>query len=252
MKSENKLNQIISSLNLLESYQNSETVQKEVANMKKLLQEFIIDNSKTIKGSFDMQRYVANDGMRPYLNGVYYDTQNKCAVATDAHIIIVDRPTYDPTIEQRFADQLDANGGITIDKYGKPVERTIGMQFPNYNAVFPTDYEFDRAAKHTITADELTDYITRAKAYAKVNNRDLKYCHIYYKIGDTFFDAKMLLSFVVASDGNVAVHQPTGKNSHACCAIWYSDDRKCLLMPCYLDNWDERQLIGMEEGMYIK
>lgn len=248
MKNETKLNEIISRMNEIKSANNLEYARELAEAAKRTLQEYIIDNSASNKRKFNLYNYTVDDPIRPIYRGVCYDTVNKCAIATDAHMIVVDNAAYDPTVETRFADQIDAHGRISLDKYGNRIE---GVFPSNYRCVFPADELFNKSEHLQIDIDELNAYIKRAKAYMKVNQLR---CHtIRYKVGGLYFDANMLLSFLIATDGNICNTPP---ERHATgCAIWYTEERRCLLMPVYLEDDDlliEGKVFGQEEGLLIQ
>lgn len=245
MKSENKLNQVIFKIETLERYQDATTVQNTAKEIKTLLREFIIDNTGSPKKSFDMFNYTAKKDstmgrLHPRLTGVCYDTINKCAVSTDARMIIIDRATYDPTIEERFADKLDKNGCVSIDKYGNYIEG----DYPIYSSVFPNGKEAQQATDYKIDIDALSDYIKRCKSYLKVNNMSSA-CYLkFYKVGPAYYNADLLLSFAIATDGNISIID-AGK-----AAFWYDDNRKSLIMPMLAPD-HLKHAHGYDEGLII-
>lgn len=243
MKSENKLQDIISFLGRMQKEQNIDSLHDYCGTVKRLLQEFIVDNTTTPKNSFDIWKYASCDDFRPVMNGIYYDPNNKCVVATDAHIIVSDKGLYDQSIVDKFSDKLDQNGCVTVDKYGNRIEGN----FPRYKRVFVSDDDYANATKHSISVAEMSDYIKRAKAFIKVNQLG-KDKTIYYKVGDAYFRADYLLLLLIATDGNVAITTIERVSGTDYRATWRDDNREILLMPCLVD---EDCTVKNEEGLII-
>lgn len=239
MKSENKLNQVIFKIETLERYQDATTVQNTAKEIKTLLREFIIDNTGSSKTKFNLHNYTDPKDFHAYTRGICYDTRNKCAVATDAHILVVDTESYDPTIEERFAGQLDKNGCVIVDKYGNVIDEFV--EYPDYNRVFPTEKERAESKTFQIDIDELNEHIKRNKAYIKTNIESSA-SQIIYQVGDAFYRAELLLSFLIATDGNITVIE---KNNNG---FFASDNRRAVLMPI-VPNMDK--IYRPEEGILL-
>jgi len=60
-----------------------------------LLREFIIDNTPTKgMGEFKMEEFCSDDDLRPVMQKICMDNEEKVAVATNAHVLFVSKKLY--------------------------------------------------------------------------------------------------------------------------------------------------------------
>lgn len=207
-----------------------------------LIHEFMIDNEPKKKNAFNIWDWIANDPLRPVLNGVFHDIENKMAVATNAHILVADADYYD---ESKVSGEFQSFGRcMPVDKYGKHIEG----RFPEWQKVIPP--QTDEWTLHRVDLQKLNEYIKKCNAYMKLNGMTGRYTkQVVYKVGGTWFLADYLRMFAIATDGNVYV------KSHDKPAVYWGDKRKALLMPMYIPEEDinKGKLIpeAMASGMYI-
>lgn len=226
MKNEKKLTTAIMYTEYVEQAQNLETAQKWAKDIRTMIHEFLTDNTTTgRKGTFNINDYTHPNSDRYHvLSGICYDPATKSAVACDSYLLVVDRAAYDQELVDKFKDDLDVNGRLTLDKYGNRIEST----YPNYPSVFPDFYGEIASKEYTIDIDDLQDYIKRCRAFLKMegyNNNDIKRRKFIYQIGTAYFEAYRLLSFAIASEGHIRIV------SHDRAAFWRSEERDALVMP---------------------
>jgi hypothetical protein len=207
-----------------------------------LIHEFMIDNEPKKKNAFNIWDWIANDPLRPVMNGVFHDIENKMAVATNAHILVADADCYD---ESKVSGEFQSFGRcMPVDKYGKHIEG----RFPEWQKVIPP--QTDEWTLHHVDLQELNEYIKKCNTYMKLNGMTGRYTkQVVYKVGDAWFLADYLRMFAIATDGNVYV------KAHDKPAVYWGDKRKALLMPMYIPEEDinKGKLIpeAMASGMYI-
>lgn len=226
-----------------EQLKNNQTIDEHtITHVKRLIHEFMIDHEPTKKNAFNIWDWVANDTLRPVMNGVFHDVENKMAVATNAHILVADAEYYD---ESKVSGEFQSFGRcMPIDKYGNHIEG----RFPNWKEVIPQ--QTDEWVLRHVDLKELDDYIKKCKAYMKLNGMTGRFTKkVVYKVGTTWFLADYLRMFAIATDGNVYV------KSHDRPAVYWGDKRTALLMPIYITEEDiaKGKLIpeAMADGMYI-
>lgn len=213
-----------------------------ISHIMNLIHEFMIDHEPTKKNAFNIWDWIANDPLRPALNGVFHDGENKMAVATNAHMLVADADYYD---ESKVSGEFRSFGRcMPIDKYGKHIEG----RFPNWKAVIPP--QTDEWVLHHIDLKELDAYIKKCNTYMKLNGMTGKRPKMaVYKVGDVWLAADYLKMFVIATDGNVYI------KSYDKPAVYWGDKRTALLMPMYIPEEDitKGTLIpeAMADGMYI-
>lgn len=213
-----------------------------ISHIMNLIHEFMIDHEPKKKNTFNIWDWIANDPLRPVMNGVFHDVENKMAVATNAHILVADAECYD---ESKVSGEFQSFGRcMPIDRYGKHIEG----RFPNWRAVIPP--QTNEWVLHHIDLKELDEYIKKCNTYMKLNGMTGRFTkQVVYKVGDTWFLADYLRMFAIATEGNVYV------KSHDKPAVYWGDKRKVLLMPMYLPEEDiaKGKLIpeAMAYGMYI-
>ena len=213
-----------------------------IAHVQRLIHEFMIDIEPKKKNAFNIWDWIANDPLRPVLNGVFHDVENKMAVATNAHILVADAEYYD---ESKVSGEFQSFGRcMPVDKYGKHIEG----RFPAWQKVIPPQTE--EWTLHHVDLHELDEYIKKCNTYMKLNGMTGKRAKMaVYKVKDVWFAADYLRMFIIATEGNVYV------KSHDKPAVYWGDKRKVLLMPMYLPEEDiaKGKLIpeAMADRMYI-
>lgn len=213
-----------------------------ISHIMNLIHEFMIDHEPTKKNAFNIWDWIANDPLRPVLNGVFHDIESKMAVATNAHILVADADYYD---ESKVSGEFQSFGRcMPIDKYGNHIEG----RFPNWKAVIPQ--QTDEWTLHHVDLKELDVYIKKCNTYMKLNGMTGRFTkQVVYKVGDVWLSADYLRMFAIATEGNVYV------KSHDKPAVYWGDKRTALLMPMYIteEGIAKGKLIpeAMADGMYI-
>jgi hypothetical protein len=220
-----KLQEAYSLLGILES---DEQVAPMIKEIKRHIHEFMVDNEPAPKkGEFNLWDFVSNDPIRPTMCGVFHDKENGMAVASDCHILVADKASYDES-------KVEPNGKMwPIDKYGKFIE---GL-YPSWNKIIPEkDSAIEKGYKqYHVDAKDVEAYIKECKAYMKLNEFVGKHAmRPVFNIPNTnsWFRADYLLKFLLASGGDVWLINGDASRP----AIYWSDERKVLLMPVLVDN----------------
>lgn len=245
MKSENKMDLAIRLLEFISEENKIENAQNYAKSCKELLMEFLVDNTPKQKSSYNLIDYAAKKGgYRPVLEGICYDSKNKTAVATDAMLLVVDRAKYDQDIVDKYKDQLDCNGTVTLDKYGN----VISGVYPRYDRVFPAYNESNSSNIH-IDVENVQEYIRKCKAYMKMYGCRKADFTCFFKVSDgvrsCWFNANLLLSFLIATDGNITI------SSEAKPGMYKGEKRDAVIMNVILD-FDSEKFMGREEGLVIR
>jgi hypothetical protein len=240
MKSEKKLQQAIRQLDWVTTL-SLESQRSCVSEVKRLLHEFMVDNERTPKkGEFNIWDWVANDELRPVMEGVFHDKENKVAVATNAHMLVVDAASYD----ESKTDSVGFDSGK--QKFDRPINKYgeyIDGRFPNYQAVIPQ--QTDEWTLHHVNLQEFDEYIKKCNAYCKMQGWGGKYKPIsVYKVGDVWFHAERLRLMLTATDGDVCVKTPDRP------AVYWSSNRTALIMPMLVEDKKLMQE-EKENGMYF-
>lgn len=208
-----------------------------VKHVQNLIQETIIDHTPKPKGKFDLWEYVANDNLRPVLNGIYHDPINKEAAATDAHVLVVDSALFDENLVDKEENKDDKlfRCKRPVDRYGK----FIDGRFPNYEKCIPEKTE--EFEKFMLDMDEIASLITKHKAWLKLNgygkSRYAPTC--IYKVKDSYFEIHLLYKFLKATNGEINVSTPNKPG------VFWSEERKALVMPMYHEPDKTKEIDGM-------
>ena len=206
-----------------------------VNHVQGLIQETIVDHTPKPKGKFDLWEYVANDKLRPVLNGIYHDPINKAAIATDAHVLVVDRASFDENLVDKEKGDEMWKGKRPVDKYGK----FIDGRFPSYENCIPKKTE--EFEKFMLDMDEIASLITKHKTWLKLNgygkSRYIPTC--IYKIKDSYFEIHLLYKFLKATSGEINVSAPNKPG------VFWSEERKALVMPMYYEPNKTKEIDGM-------
>lgn len=214
--------------------------------IKRQIYEFIVDNEPTPKkGTFNIWDWTLDDKLRPILGGVLHDSDEKVAVATNAHLLVVDSECYDENKVDSVGYKLGDRQSFKrpIDKYGN----FIDGRFPNWNAVIPPK---DGYVKFKVDQKQLDDYIKKCNAYLKTIGLSKSKTYGIYeiKISDeqsVFFEMNSLRLFLTATDGNIYV------KNHDRVAMYWSDTRTALIMPMLLPEKDNLLQNAKELGLII-
>ena len=105
-----------------------------------LLTEFISanDTPKKPKNGPDIWKFVSKDAVRPVMNGVCYVPENRVAVATDAHVLLMSKPDY--AEREAYTAINYKNTTLPAGIYNKKGERPKGVdessKFPCVWAIF--------------------------------------------------------------------------------------------------------------------
>ena len=212
-----------------------------IDEIKRQLHEFMIDNMRTPKkNEFNIWDWTCNDDLRPVMNGIFHDKENKMAVATNAHMLVADAGYYDESkVDSVGFDMGKSKYDRPIDKYGN----FIDGRFPNWKVVIPQ--QTDEWVLHHVDLQELDEYIKKCNAYLKMQGLNNKYKpRAVYQVGDTWFNAEMFRMMMTATNGDVWVKTPDRP------AVYWSDKRTALLMPMLVEE-SELMQEEKENGMYF-
>lgn len=218
-----------------------------IDEIKRLIHEFMVDNEPTPKkGTFNIWDWTLDDNARPTLGGVFHDIDEKVAVATNAHLLVVDSECYDEhkvdSVGYKFIDGKQSFKR-PIDKYGN----FIDGRFPNWKAVIPPK---DGYVKFKVDQKQLDDYIKKCNAYLKTTGLSKSKTYGIYeiKISDeqsVFFEMNNLKLFLTATDGYIYVKE------HNRAAMYWNDTRTALIMPMLCPDKDGVLQSAKELGLII-
>lgn len=194
-------------------------------------------------GKFNLYNYVANDEIRPAMNGVFHDRGNK--VASDAYILIAIKEDYPAEYEgavllkdgsyvesQETVWDAESNKSVTIqhrtawvDKDGH--NRTI---YPKWESVIPNvdagsyrPYKFDREKFYSWVDEKRTEH--KAETGKGIKWDGYWYC----KIGPCVFKAELFSKLIEAMEYLGATEVLMAESRRA--AMVRSDKGVCILMP---------------------
>lgn len=135
-------------------------IRDELRNVLKKMEEFMRANIAERKKGPDMFKYTYTakykngEYERPDIAGIYHDSENQVAVATDTRVLIVSKKDYNPEY-----------AGHTVTKKGEILgteERPI--RFPKWRDVIPNTTYYKRA-----DMEEVNEKIRKAQAARKLN-----------------------------------------------------------------------------------
>lgn len=222
----------------------------EYAGLAELLQDVIRAEAITPAkaGKFNIYNYVADDEIRPAMNGVFLNDGWK--TASDSHILISIKEEYDKEFEGRVMYKdgsfynihrrvKDENGEwvekdqFTAYKDDEGHERTI---YPKWESVIPNvsaggyrPYKFDREKFYSWVDEKRTEHKAETGKGIKWSPNWL--C----KVGPCGFKAEWFARFIEAMDAlgtdEVYLHED---GRHA--ALVQSDKGKCVLMPVLIED----------------
>lgn len=166
----NKLSEMREFKNIYELSNVADFRAKECMN---LIREFLVDNDKSRKikkNDLSVWNFVSNDPIRPVMNNVHYNHEDKVAVASDGLKLFVSHKDYRP-IHETYEVEITKDGKKTkevreytvYDKYDKGIEG----RYPNYKGAIPHDKSLTPV---TLASEEdITKRIAEAKAYHKLH-----------------------------------------------------------------------------------
>lgn len=137
-----------------------------------LIREFLVDNDKSRKvkkNDLSVWNFVGNDPIRPVMNNVHYNHEDKVAVASDGRKLFVSHKDYRP-IHETYEVEITKDGKKTkevreytvYDKYDKGIDG----RYPNYKGVIPHDKSLTPVT--LASEEEITKRIAQAKAEHKL------------------------------------------------------------------------------------
>lgn len=236
--------------NALRDPENAKITNQQAAEMiQQVIRAEAITPAKA--GKFNIYNYVADDEMRPAMNGVFHDRGNK--VASDAHILIVLKEDYPAEYEgavllkdgsyvesQETVWDAEHNKSITIqhrtawvdkDGHNHPVYPKWESVIPNVGAGGYLPYKFDREKFYSRVNEKRTEHKAET-------GKGIKWGNWRCKVGPCSFSANLFARFIEAMDtlgtDEVYLHED---GRHA--ALVQSDKGLCILMPRIKDVPDE-------------
>ena len=140
-----------------------------------LIREFIVDNDnscKVKKNDLSVWNFVGNDPIRPIMNNVLYNHEDKVAVASNGRKLFVShkdyRPihkTYEVVVWNCGEKSKEVREYTIYDKYDNGIEGV----YPNYKSVIPND---EYLTPVTLASEaEIRKRISEAKAEHKLLGR---------------------------------------------------------------------------------
>lgn len=198
----------------------TENVNKELAINR--MKQFVLLNTPQPKGGkVKIYDWVSKEQYRPNLMGVYHDAENKVAVATDTHAVIVSKRDY-----------IECEESHIVDKNGDEIKG----RYPDYKRVIP---DTDEYLLYDVDREKVKRILTEYRAERKLD-KSVEYLAI--NIGSTdkpFYlspdNCKLLLQlpegdfFVSAND----------YNSRAIAYESEDGDYKAVFMPKYYPECNE-------------
>lgn len=116
------------------------------------IKQFVLINTPQPKsGKVKIYDWVSKDNIRPVLRGVFHDSENKVAVATDTHALIVSKSDY---VECEESHIVAKNGDEIQDRY------------PDYKRVMP---DIDECLLFDIDRDKIKRILTEYSAERKLD-----------------------------------------------------------------------------------
>ena len=140
-----------------------------------LIREFIVDNDnscKVKKNDLSVWNFVGNDPIRPIMNNVLYNHEDKVAVASNGRKLFVShkdyRPihkTYEVVVWNCGETSKEVREYTSYDKYDNGIEGV----YPNYKSVIPHDEYLTPVT--LASEEEIRKRIAEAKAEHKLLGR---------------------------------------------------------------------------------
>lgn len=213
-----------------------------ISYIKQLIQEFIVDCEPKKKGKFNIWDYTVNDPIRPVFGGIFHDSENKVAVATDAYMLVACKESFDESKVDVDGFRLGSESKVityrAIDKYGK----FLDYRFPDWKAVIPPK---DGYLQDHVSLEDLDEYLKKCRAFIKLEGYGKRKPIPLYKVGNVWLQAEYLRKFIIASDGEVMV------KSNDRPIVYWGEKRTALLMPMLVEDKDLLPE-ALEQGLYMK
>lgn len=194
----------------------TEDVNKELAISR--MKQFVLLNTPTQKGGkVKIYDWTGKEQYRPNLMGVFHDSENKVAVATDTHALIVSKSDY---VECEESHIVAKNGDEIQGKY------------PNYKSVMP---DTDECLLYDVDRDKIKRILTEYRAERKLD-KSVEYLAINVGSPDKPFyltpdNCKLLLQL---PDGDFFIQansQYGGYNARPLSYESADDNYKAIFMP---------------------
>lgn len=192
--------------------------------IKKVLREFIVDNTQQPKGKFQMKEFVCKNELRPQLQCVCMDNKEKVAVATDTCKLFVSKEYY--------VDKGIDEPQTLCDIYGDVVNEEC--LYPNWKAVIPTDNEPIEAR------GDFERLVKEAEVFGKENGIKKVPEHIAVQVFDDCW-LRLDLAKLMIKAGLDGWETPRDSNVRTLVKKW--NGNTMLLMPflAYIDEDDEKR-----------
>ena len=153
-------------------YELSDVADYRAKECMNLIREFLVDNDKSRKvkkNDLSVWNFVDNDPIRPVMNNVHYNHEDKVAVASDGRKLLVSHKDYRP-IHETYEVEITKDGKKTkevreytvYDKYDKGIDG----RYPNYKGVIPHDKSLTPVT--LASEEEIIKRIAEAKAEHKL------------------------------------------------------------------------------------
>ena len=198
----------------------TEDVNKELAINR--MKQFVLLNTPQPKGGkVKIYDWTGKEQYRPNLMGVYHDAENKVAVATDTHVLIVSKSDY---VECEESHIVAKNGDEIRGKYA------------NYKSVMP---DTDECLLYDVDRDKIKRILTEYRAERKLD-KSVEYLAINIGSPDKPFyltpgNCKLLLQL---PDGDFFVNA-NDYNSRAIAYESEDGNYKAVFMPLYYPERNE-------------
>lgn len=204
-----------------------------------LLREFIIDNTPTKgMGEFKMEEFCSDDALRPVMQKICMDNEEKVAVATNAHVLFVSKKLYVDTTQNIEGEKPKQT---LVDKYNNVWGEEA--KFPNWKAVIPTTNLVDIEIRK-----DLADIIKISTQIAKENKAkpDSSIC---IEVATGHFMSPRHAKFIVRAglDGWQAASE-----KHEACLLKKWDGNTMLVMPMMPVDPKENGYIFDDRGFSVK
>lgn len=213
-----------------------------ISHIMNLIHEFMIDHEPTKKNTFNIWDYTINNPYKPVYEGVFHDKENEVAVATDTHILVACKESFDESKVDVDGFYIGSESKVItyrpIDKYGK----FMNYRFPNWQSVIPPK---DGYLQEHVSLEELDEYLKKCRAFVKLEGYGKGKPIPLYKVGNVWLHAEKLRKFIVASDGKVMV------KSNDRPIVYWGEKRTALLMPMLVEDEDLLPE-ALEQGLYMK
>lgn len=202
----------------------TEDVNKELAINR--MKQFVLLNTPQPKGGkVKIYDWVGKENYRPQLMGVYHDAENKVAVATDTHALIVSKSDY---VECEESHIVAKNGDEIHGKYA------------NYKSVMP---DTDECLLFDVDRDKIQRILTEYKAERKLD-KSVEYLAINVGSPDKPFyltpeNCKLLLQL---PDGDFFIQANSQYGDYNALPLSYEsadDNYKAIFMPMHYPERNE-------------